>query len=138
MHLLVALDDSEPGWAALEYALSEHAEDEITVVHVVDLSESGYGEFAHLGAGTMLENRHEQAAVLFDEAKRRAAAADCSITTTTVEGRPARAIVDCALEHAVDRIVIGSHGRTGVSRVLLGSVAERVVRRAPVPVTITR
>ncbi|MDZ7731027.1 MAG: universal stress protein [Natrialbaceae archaeon] len=38
----------------------------------------------------------------------------------------------------VDRIVIGSHGRTGLSRVLLGSVAEEVARRAPIPVTIVR
>ncbi|GAB7020902.1 hypothetical protein JCM18750_37640 [Halostagnicola bangensis] len=38
----------------------------------------------------------------------------------------------------VDHIVIGSHGRSGPSRVLLGSVTERVARRAPVPVTIVR
>ncbi|ELZ01559.1 UspA domain-containing protein [Natrialba chahannaoensis JCM 10990] len=136
MHLLVALDESEPGWAALEYALSEHPDDELTVVHVVNLSESGYGEVGHLGTGTMLEQRRERAAALFERARERSGGH--SFDTELIEGRPARAIVDYAREHPVDRIVIGSHGRTGVSRALLGSVAERVVRRAPVPVTIVR
>ncbi|ELZ04188.1 MULTISPECIES: universal stress protein [Natrialba] len=138
MHLLVALDDSEPGWAALEYALREHPDDEITVLHTISLSESSYGEFAHLGAGPLLEQRRERATGLFEAAHDRAAAAEQSVATELVEGRPARTIVDYAREHAVDRIVIGSHGRTGVSRALLGSVAEQVVRRAPVPVTIVR
>ncbi|WP_049921640.1 universal stress protein [Halopiger djelfimassiliensis] len=136
MHLLVALDDSEPGRAALEYALSEHPDAEITVVHVVDPTESGYGEFAHLGPDRMLEHRHEQAENLFEEVLERASERDRSIETAVIDGRPAAAIVEYAHEHDVDRIVVGSHGRTGVSRVVLGSVAERIARRAPVPVTI--
>jgi nucleotide-binding universal stress UspA family protein len=47
---------------------------------------------------------------------------------------PAEAIVDYAREHAVDLIVTGTHGRTGVSHAVLGSIAERVVRTAPCPV----
>jgi nucleotide-binding universal stress UspA family protein len=43
-----------------------------------------------------------------------------------------------AEDHDVDGIVMGSHGRSGISRVLLGSVAETAVRRAPCPVTIVR
>jgi len=53
-------------------------------------------------------------------------------------GRPARAIEECAEEAAVDHVVIGSHGRDGIARILLGSVAETVVRRSPVPVTAVR
>ncbi|WP_265108678.1 universal stress protein [Halosolutus halophilus] len=138
MHLLVALDDSEPGWAALEFACAEHGDDQITVVHAIDLAESGYGEFAHLGTDQMLERREEHAAALFEAARDRAEARGCSIETAIVRGQPADAIVDYASEHAVDRIVVGSHGRTGVSRILLGSVAEQIVRRAHVPVTIAR
>ncbi|MFW6265865.1 MAG: universal stress protein, partial [Halanaeroarchaeum sp.] len=41
-------------------------------------------------------------------------------------------------ETDVDHVVIGSHGRSGVGRILLGSVAERVVRRSPTPVTVVR
>lgn len=140
MNLLVALDDSEPGWAALEYALEHHPEAEITVVHVVDLSESGYGEFAHLGSDAMHERRREQAEQLFETARDRASAGDSAtaIETELLEGRPATEVVEYATRNPVDRVFVGSHGRTGVSRMLLGSVAERIARRAPVPVTIVR
>lgn len=49
-------------------------------------------------------------------------------------GEPAREIVQLASDIAADLVVVGTHGRTGVERVLLGSVAEEVVRRAPSPV----
>lgn len=56
-------------------------------------------------------------------------------TRTAVEsGSPASEIVRYAERHGVDLIVVGTHGRTGVTRALLGSVAERVVRTAPCPV----
>ncbi|SEW13474.1 universal stress protein [Natrinema salifodinae] len=138
MHLLVALDDSEPGWAALEFACTEHTEDEITVLHVVDPTESGYGAAAHLGPDALLDHQRDAAEELLATAEDRAADYGCSIAPATVVGQPADAVVDYAATHAVDRIVVGSHGRTGFSRVLLGSVAERIVRQAPVPVTIVR
>jgi nucleotide-binding universal stress UspA family protein len=55
-----------------------------------------------------------------------------------VEGPPARTIIDYAREHACDLIVMGTHGRTGLDRVLSGSVAEQVVRGAPCPVLTVR
>jgi nucleotide-binding universal stress UspA family protein len=58
-------------------------------------------------------------------------------TTTMVEvGAAAATVVDVARNEAVDQIVIGSHSRHGLARVVLGSVAERVARTAPCPVTI--
>ena len=54
-----------------------------------------------------------------------------SIVTAVASGRVARQIVDYARRHAIDLIVLGTHGRTGVSHALLGSVAEAVTRRAP-------
>ncbi|MFC6764298.1 universal stress protein, partial [Natrinema soli] len=72
------------------------------------------------------------------DADARAADHGRSIDTTVVVGQPADAIVDHATENEIDLIVVGSHGRTGFSRVLLGSVAERIARQAPVPVTIVR
>ncbi|AGB30570.1 UspA domain-containing protein [Natrinema pellirubrum DSM 15624] len=138
MHQLVALDDSEPGWAALEFACREHPDDDLTVVHAVDPTDSGYGEMAHLGPEGLLERQREAAEELLAEADERAAEYDCALETATIVGQPAEAIVDFAVENGVDRIVVGSHGRTGFSRVLLGSVAERIARQAPVPVTIVR
>ena len=138
MELLVALDDSEPGWNALEYVLENHPDAAVTVVHVIDLSQSEYGEVAHLGTETMRERRRERADELFELARKRAAERDCELETERLIGQPVASIVDYAAESAVDRIVVGSHGRDGISRVLLGSVAERIARRAPTPVTIVR
>jgi len=54
--------------------------------------------------------------------------------TEVRRGSPAEAIVDYAADAGIDAIVMGTHGRTGIDRALIGSVAERVVRRADVPV----
>jgi len=98
------------------------------------------------GGGYYDAQIHDQAVERGDElgeqARDRAAEAGI-LETTTIEtavetGPPARTIVEYADENDADQIVIGSHGRSGVSRVLLGSVAETVARRSPVPVTIVR
>jgi len=61
-----------------------------------------------------------------------------SLTTAVRWGTPAEGIVDYAAEQNADLIVIATHGRTGLSHVLLGSVAERIVREAPCPVLTIR
>jgi nucleotide-binding universal stress UspA family protein len=76
-----------------------------------------------------LENRGETA---LEEVER--VVEDVPVETTTVEGTPNREIVRFATEQPVDCIVMGTHGRGGIDRLLLGSVAERVVRGSPVPV----
>ena len=53
-------------------------------------------------------------------------------------GAPARTLLNYAKEHDVDIIVMGTHGRTGLSRLLMGSVAEEVVRRADCPVVTVK
>lgn len=69
-----------------------------------------------------------------------AALAPSSVTvrTAVLDGRPADAIIEYAEDSGVDLVVLGTHGRTGVRRVLTGSVAERVVRRADPPVLTVR
>lgn len=57
---------------------------------------------------------------------------------TTIFGDPGTMIADYAKENGAELVIISSHGRTGVSRLLLGSVAERVVRLAPCPVLVLR
>jgi universal stress protein A len=59
-------------------------------------------------------------------------------TTNVVVGSPAREIVRFAAEHGIDLIVVGTHGRSGIAHLLLGSVAERVVRTAPCMVLTVR
>lgn len=61
-----------------------------------------------------------------------------SVCAVAAEGDCADVILAEAVEHKADVIVMGTHGRTGVKRLLLGSVAERVLRRADVPVVVVR
>jgi nucleotide-binding universal stress UspA family protein len=63
---------------------------------------------------------------------------DVPVRTHLIEGSPSREIVDFAVEEGCDLIVMGTHGRGGIDRLLLGSVAERVVRGSPVPVLTVR
>lgn len=55
-----------------------------------------------------------------------------------LDGEPAEQILDVAAREAVDLIVMGTHGTTGLARLLVGSVAESVLRRAPCPVLVVR
>jgi len=138
MHVLVPMDDSEPGRAALEYALEERPDAQITALHVIDPSTAVYGEGGIYAYDALIESRREAAEALLEDAVSIADEHGVDIETETVVGQAAREIVEYADDHEVDRVVMGSRGRSGASRVLLGSVAENVARRAPVPVTIVR
>lgn len=131
------MDDSDASEQALEYAIETHPDAELTVLHVIgapSMSERTGLAFDE-GVRRELEERAES---IFEHAREIAdeVGFDGEVETTTGIGAPARSIVDHAEE--VDSIVMGSQGRDGTARVLLGSVAETVSRRAPVPVTVVR
>lgn len=67
-----------------------------------------------------------------------AQAEDIDFESALVDGSPSKEIIGYAEENGCDLIIMGTHGRSGVDRLLLGSVAERVVRSAPVPVMTFR
>ncbi|MDQ2051283.1 universal stress protein [Natronolimnohabitans sp. A-GB9] len=141
-HVLVPIDESERSTQALEFACEEYPDARITALHVLDPGDL----YAATGVegGTManydaIQQHHEnRAEELLNQAREMAADHDVEIETDHVVGGISRSIVDYADEHDADHVVIGSHGRTGASRILLGSVAEKVARRSPVPVTIVR
>ncbi|ARS90691.1 universal stress protein [Natrarchaeobaculum aegyptiacum] len=141
-HVLVPVDDSEQSTKAIEFACREYPEAQITALHVVDPGDF-YGATGIEG-GTManydqIRKHHEDLAEqVLEDATETAATMDCDLETEQVIGSVSRSIVDYAADHDVDHVAIGSHGRTGASRILLGSVAETVARRSPVPVTIVR
>jgi len=60
------------------------------------------------------------------------------IATVLIEGPPSTAVLRAAKRKRADLIVLGTHGRTGIQRMLLGSVAERIVRHSPCPVLTVR
>ncbi|MFP8954693.1 universal stress protein [Natrialbaceae archaeon A-arb3/5] len=128
--VLVPMDDSEPARSALTHALERFPDDEVTVVHAVDDLETGYGGGSSASDGTDSEP------AFFDDVRALAGEYDRSVETIVVGGTAAEAILEYAHDADVDQIVMGSKGRSGVSRMLLGSVAEAVARRSSVPVTI--
>jgi nucleotide-binding universal stress UspA family protein len=137
-HFLIPLDGNDQSWAALDH-VAEHAPGStVTVLHVIDPARATYG--ASAGIPTSSEDWYEaeetKAERLFETAAERAPSLE--LETALEVGQPSRVIVEYAEEHGVDQIAMGSHGRQGVARVLLGSVAEVVVRRSPVPVTVVR
>jgi nucleotide-binding universal stress UspA family protein len=73
-----------------------------------------------------------------DKLVAKAKAAGARVRGLLLEGTPADRIVRAARSYHTDMIVIGTHGRTGLARVFLGSVAERVVGTAPCPVLTVR
>lgn len=136
--VLVSIDDSLPATAALEHALEQFGDDDITVLHVIDIDGTD-GSTRRTVLEDAFETRRktteETADRLFETAREYAAKYGVMITTATEYGNPARRIDAYADENDIDQIVIGSHGRSGVSRLLLGSIAETVMRRSSIPVT---
>ncbi|ELY93849.1 UspA domain-containing protein [Natrialba hulunbeirensis JCM 10989] len=139
--VLVPYDGSEPATVALDFALETYPDGDLTALYVIPIPELDFERLERLDGPDFTppvsDQAREYAARVLEEATGRAGAADCELDTEIAAGKPDRRIVERAQE-GVDVVVIGSHGRTSASRVLLGSVAERVVRRAPVPVTVVR
>jgi len=137
-HVLVAYDGSQQSRAALDHALEAFPDAELHVVTVLDPAEATYVSTEELPSipDHWADEATEEADRILEDARERAG--DRDLVTEHVVGRPGPAIVRYAEEHGVDQVVVGSHGRTGVARLLLGSVAETIVRRSPVPVTVVR
>ncbi|GGL27222.1 universal stress protein [Halarchaeum sp. CBA1220] len=138
--ILVPIDSSQQSTDALEYALEEFTSDDITLIHIIDPIEAGYTAQATVPGYSeeWYEQAESEAETLFESAQETADEYGVTLDTVTEVGRPSRTIVNYAEENDFEHIVMGSHGRSGVTRILLGSVAENVVRRSPIPVTIVR
>ncbi|WP_415382806.1 universal stress protein [Halosimplex sp. TS25] len=138
--VLVPVDGSEQAHRAFEFVAEEFGDAEVVLLHVINPAEAGYSAQASLPSFSEEWYESEKAAAeeLFDEIADLAADTDLTVDRAIEVGKPIRVIVEYAEDNDVDQIVMGSHGRSGVTRILLGSVAEAVVRRSPVPVTVVR
>ncbi|MBX0323801.1 universal stress protein [Halomicroarcula sp. F13] len=139
--ILVPVDGSDQAKAASEFVVENHPDATVVLLHVINPAEAGYSAQASVPSFSEEWYQQKQAAAesLFDDLEATAHDAGVDSVERVLEvGRPTQTIVDYADDHDIDQIVMGSHGRSGVSRILLGSVAETVVRRATVPVTVIR
>jgi nucleotide-binding universal stress UspA family protein len=129
--ILVPIDFSPQSKAALGYAeaFAQQSGAELLVVHVID---SKIQDLKGL--------KPEDSSVALYEVLHALKPADENIACSyqIIEGRAAKSIVDLANEEGVDMIVMGTHGRTGMKRLVMGSVAEAVVRNAQCPVLTLR
>lgn len=135
--ILVPVDSSPQAKEALRHASSVHSEDDLVLLHVIEYSESMINPERR--GRTHDEGWYAKARDDSDDLFDRLTAEldhDGEITTEITDGSPSGAIIDYLTEHDIDQVVIGSHGRTGATRILIGSVSESVARRSQVPVTI--
>jgi nucleotide-binding universal stress UspA family protein len=137
---LVAIDDSDPADAAvaLSAKLLRACGTHLILCNVADTRDiyemaGTYGYDPRQFVHEALANAH----AMLERALARLGSSDAA-EMAVLEGEPVEAIVDGAERYLVDLIVIGSHGRRGLRRLLLGSVAEHVVRRSKVPVLVVR
>ncbi len=132
--ILVPTDGSREVERALEYAFELARTHDATIRSLYVVNAAGYGglpmETALDGVSDALRDEGRAAVDRVEEL----APADVTVETKVLDGAPSQVIVEEADPAECDLIVMGTHGRGGIDRLLLGSVTERVVRRASVPV----
>lgn len=135
--ILFPTDGSEGAMAALSHAL-DHAKTYDATLHVLYVVEETY-PIVEAGPADVLNALRGEGERVLDEVRAKARDAGVeSIQATLVGGSPYRQILKYADEHDIELIVLGTHGRRGIDRYLLGSVAEKIVRAADCPVLTVR
>lgn len=141
--ILVPIDGSDQAREALETAIELFADDELIVFHVVNDESLDYVNSMIGGRDRSLDDQIEhsvedQARDLVEGALELAREQGAEATGETGRGKPAPVIIEFAEENDIDHIVMGSHGHSKPTRRWFGSVADRVVKDAPVTVTAVR
>jgi nucleotide-binding universal stress UspA family protein len=144
--ILVAVDGTSASSAALAAAveLARPLGAALRLVHVVDMPSGHLNAMQGRVSGDLEESRqawHRAGQAILDQAVADAGQRGCPAETDLIAtdgAHPSERIVEAARRWRADLIVVGTHGRRGVGRLLLGSVAEAVGRTAPVPVLLVR
>jgi nucleotide-binding universal stress UspA family protein len=139
--LLLPTDGSEAAATAVDHALAVAAAFDATVhaLSVVDTGMAAVGPDAVSG-DSLVERPTERGERATDAVADRAAGAgvDVEVVTEVREGSPADGVLEYVEETGIDLVAMGTRGRSGLDRLLLGSTTDRVVRRCPVPVLATQ
>ena len=137
---LVPIDFSEYANQALEYAISlaGKLEARLTLLHVIQSVPLGGVDMSVTLPYTYLQDLEAEIMQSMESYLTRVTAAGLEGEIVVVHGVPFHEILETAKIQQADLIVMGTHGRTGLQHMLLGSVAEKVVRLAPCPVLVAR
>jgi nucleotide-binding universal stress UspA family protein len=134
--VVLATDGSTPAGEAADRAVAL-AQAEGATLHVLSVVDEGdLGLFSGGELAAVDDLLREAAENAVADAVGRASATVVETVPVVRVGSPHREIIDYADEVGADLVVVGTHGRRGLSRALVGSVASRVVRTAPVPVLV--
>jgi nucleotide-binding universal stress UspA family protein len=141
-HILVPVDGSASAQHAVDKAagLARAFGSTVTVLYVIDpYPYTGLGSDFAYGQAEYLAAAQAEAQEAIQAARRVLDAAGVRAQTAVIEAHSVwRGILDAASERGVDLIVMGSHGRRGLEKLVLGSVAQRVLTHAQLPVFIVR
>jgi nucleotide-binding universal stress UspA family protein len=136
--IIVATDFSATAEAALEYAatFAKSIGAKIALVHVYQIPNYSYPDVLVPTPPEVAREIEDAARTATIAARERYASSGVDIEPVVLQGRAWQEILRLADERAADLVVVGTHGRSGVSRALLGSVAEKVLRTATRPVLV--
>lgn len=134
--ILVPTDGSETVDQVIDAALdiAVHHDATVHLLYVADTNRPSHTS-AEAGLDDVLEDEGDQ---IVDEAAERVRQRGLDVVPAVQQGNPAPTIVEYADESGIDLVVMPTHGRTGVTRLVLGSITERVVRASEVPVLAIR
>ena len=132
--ILLPTDGSEGSQRAIEHAVALADEVGATIHAVYVLNAT---EFDELDGDAVDERRHTGESAL-ETVERAGERVGINVETELRRGVPHEEILAAAEESGSDAVVMGTHGRTGIDRLLVGSVTERVIRESPIPVTTVR
>jgi len=138
LSILVAYDESRPAQNAVKRAVNAADGEEIILLRVIEAADGMIEAGVDILQERLKERQAKKRNELSGDITEKLEMEDVDFRVETAVGKPAREVVSFAEENDVSEVVVGSHGREGVSRVLLGNVAEKVVRRAPVTVIVVR
>ena len=143
MKLLIGVDESPFSRAAIEFVrkMSWPAETRMIVVSSLAPEGSGFGAYepaSAVKAAGMVERIRELMGELVERSQKSLTDAGLQAEGRVVEGDPREALLEVARKEGVDLIVVGSHGRTGLEKLLMGSVASHIVAHAACSVLVVR
>jgi nucleotide-binding universal stress UspA family protein len=147
--VLVVPEDTKIGWKRVLLPTDGSKYSDVSANKAIELVKSYDGEIKALSvvdvpeeflvrAPGAVENLVKKAKKMVEDIKKKASSKGVRAEGFVREGEAFKVIIDIAKDQKTDSIIIGSHGRTGIKRLLMGSVTERVIGHAPCPVLVVK